>query len=243
MSKVLAKVENFEITDSMLNDTIETLRAQQNINITDAEDKANLLEELIMRQLVVQDALESGVAAQEDFQKLYRDILFQYSITQLFKAINVSDDEARAYYEANQNQFAEPTVRASHILVDSEKAANEFLEAIKAGGSFETIAKEASSCPSSERGGDLGEFGRGQMVPEFEQAAFALQPGEVSDVVKTQFGYHIIKLTDRNDSVPFEGVKDQIVQYLSSTKQNEMYGQFTAGLKDKYKTNYIKSQS
>jgi len=235
MSKVLAKVENFEITDAMLNETIETLRAQQNINITDAEDKANLLEELIMRQLVVEDALESGMAAQEDFQKLYRDILFQYSISQLFKTIQISDDEARAYYDQNQDQFAEPTVRASHILVDSEKAANEFLEAIKNGGDFEMIAKEASSCPSSERGGDLGEFGRGQMVPEFEQAAFAMQPGEVSDVVKTQFGYHIIKLLERKDSIPFEGVKEQIVKFLTSTKQNETYGQFTSALKDKYK--------
>jgi len=234
MSKVLAKVKDFEITDMMLEETIETLRAQQNINITDAKDKENLLEELIMRQLVVEDALESGMAAKEDFQKLYRDILFQYSITQLFKTIRISDEEARAYYEANAAQFAEPTVRASHILVDSEKASNEFLEAIKAGGSFETIAKEASSCPSSERGGDLGEFGRGQMVPEFEEAAFALQPGEISDVVKTQFGYHIIKLTDRKDVVPFEGVKEQIVQYLTQTKQNEMYQNFTAGLKEKF---------
>ncbi|MCL1948131.1 MAG: peptidylprolyl isomerase [Turicibacter sp.] len=234
MSKVLAKVKDFEITELMLDETIETLRAQQNINITDAEDKANLLEELIMRQLVVEDALESGIADHADFQKVYRDVLFQYSISQLFKNLHVSDEEAQAYYEANKGQFAEPTVRASHILVDSEEKANELKAAINDGASFEELAKAESSCPSSERGGDLGEFGRGQMVPEFEQAAFDMEPGQVSDVVSTQFGHHLIKLVDRNDTVPFDGVKEQITNYLKSTKQNELYAKFTAGLKDKY---------
>ena len=234
MSKVLAKVKNFEITDAMVDETIETLRAQQNINITDATDRDNLLEELIMRQLVVEDAIESGVNETPEFQKLYRDVLFQYSITNLFKTLQVTDEEARAYYEANAGQFAEPTVRASHILVDSEEKAQELLAAIKEGADFAVLAAEASTCPSGERGGDLGEFGRGQMVPEFEQAAFDMKLGEVSDVVQTQFGYHLIKLNDRKDVVPFEGVKEQIVKYLTSTKQNETYQNFTAALKDKF---------
>ena len=234
MSKVLAKVNGYEITEDMLNETVDSLRTQQNVNITDAEDKANLLDELIARQLVVEDAVESGLTKTEEFQKMYREIVFQHSIAQLFKTVEVTDADCLAFYNENQAQFQQPTVRAAHILVDSEEKAEELLAAIKAGADFHQLASENSSCPSSERGGDLGEFGPGQMVPEFEQAAFALKIGEVSNVVKSQFGYHLIKLLDRNDVVPFEGVKEQIQQYLTSMKQNQLYTEFTEGLKSKY---------
>ena len=86
-------------------------------------------------------------------------------------------------------------IRASHILVEKQSQALKVAEELKAGGNFSELAKKYSTCPSGKRGGDLGQFGRGQMVKEFEQVAFALKPGQVSDPVKTQFGYHIIKRT------------------------------------------------
>lgn len=86
-------------------------------------------------------------------------------------------------------------IRASHILVDKHSQALRVLEDLKAGKDFKSLALERSTCPSRKRGGDLGFFGRGQMVKEFERAAFALKVGEVSGLVKTQFGYHIIKKT------------------------------------------------
>lgn len=86
-------------------------------------------------------------------------------------------------------------IRASHILVEKQSQAIKVAEELKAGGNFSEIAKKYSTCPSGKRGGDLGQFGRGQMVKEFEQAAFALKPGQVSDPVKSPFGYHIIKRT------------------------------------------------
>ena len=88
-------------------------------------------------------------------------------------------------------------VRASHILVKTEAEAKDILEELKNGASFGDLAKDRSLCPSKKRGGDLGFFSRGKMVREFEKAAFALKKGELSDVVKTQFGYHILKVTDR----------------------------------------------
>ena len=86
-------------------------------------------------------------------------------------------------------------VRASHILVEKQSQALKVLEELKAGTDFRELAKKYSTCPSSKKGGDLGQFGRGQMVREFEQTAFALKTGQVSEPVKTQFGYHIIKRT------------------------------------------------
>jgi parvulin-like peptidyl-prolyl isomerase len=84
-------------------------------------------------------------------------------------------------------------IHCAHILVKTEKEANKVLERLKKGDKFSKIAKELSLCPSKKRGGDLGTFGRGQMVKEFEKAAFALQKGHISPIVKTKFGYHIIK--------------------------------------------------
>ena len=86
-------------------------------------------------------------------------------------------------------------IRASHILVEKQSQALRILEELKAGGDFRALARKHSTCPSGKRGGDLGSFGRGQMVKGFERAAFALKVGEVSEPVKTQFGYHIIKRT------------------------------------------------
>lgn len=234
MSKVLAKVKDYAITEEMLNETVEALRTQQNINITSEEQKQDLLDELIARQLVVEDAIESGLTQTEEFQKLYREFVFQHSIGQMFKTINVTDEECEAYYNENKEQFKEEMIRAAHILVEEEEQANELLAAIEGGADFHELASANSKCPSGSRGGDLGDFGRGQMVPEFEQAAFALNIGEISEVVKTQFGYHLIKLLDKKDIVPFTDVKGQIQQYLTSKKQNEMYSNFTQGLKSKY---------
>lgn len=88
-------------------------------------------------------------------------------------------------------------VRASHILVSSEQEANNLLNQIRSGTKFEDLAMKHSQCPSGKQGGDLGFFGRGQMVPAFENAAFSMEPGQVSAPVKTQFGYHLIKVTGK----------------------------------------------
>ena len=234
MSKVLAKVNGYEITENMLTETIEGLAAQQNINVTTDEDKAELLNELVSRQLVVEDAIASGVTKTEEFEKMYREFVLNYSINNLFKTVIVTEEDAVAYYNENQDQFKEPTIRASHILVSTEEEAQAVVDAIAAGQSFEALASEKSSCPSSANGGDLGEFGRGQMVPEFEAAAFALEVGEVSGIVPTQFGFHVIKLTDKKEVVAFDVVKPQIMQFMTSMKQNELYTAFTTELRNKY---------
>lgn len=160
--------------------------------------------------------------------------------------VQISDAEVKKFYDDNKDKFQQPeSVRASHILVgvdakatDEEKKkakekAEALLKKIKDGADFSELAKKESTCPSSQQGGDLGEFGRGQMVPPFEKAAFALKPGEVSDVVETKFGYHIIKLTEKKEAreVPLDQVKDRIRDYLKNQETQKKIGDYIAALK------------
>lgn len=109
--------------------------------------------------------------------------------------MGVSMSEAKNNMDSNANNYAQ--VRAAHILVDTESQAKGLKNRIEGGEDFAKMAKQFSKCPSGQRGGDLGYFGRGQMVPEFETAAFNLPKGELSEPVQTDFGWHIIKVTDK----------------------------------------------
>jgi peptidyl-prolyl cis-trans isomerase C len=160
----------------------------------------------------------------------------------------VTDEDCRAFYDKNPDKFKkDEAVRASHILLLVDEKADEatrkkaraqidaILKRARAGEDFAALAKEHSQDGSAAQGGDLDFFGRGRMVPPFEQAAFALKPGEISDVVTTQFGYHIIKATDRRAAatVPLEEVLPQVKQYLAGQKKQERADAFIAGLKQK----------
>lgn len=142
--------------------------------------------------------------------------------------IKISDEEISDFYKANIDRMVIPEqVRARHILVkleldddDARKAAREKIvtvqKALQKGENFALLAMEHSEGPSATKGGDLGIFGHGQMVPPFEEAVFALQPGEISDIVETRFGFHIIKLEERQEgrTVPLAETSDQIRDYL-----------------------------
>ncbi|MCG6877976.1 MAG: peptidylprolyl isomerase [Deltaproteobacteria bacterium] len=146
----------------------------------------------------------------------------------------VPEAEVKAYYDSHPQFFKQPEkVKASHILIkvkpdatEAEKAEamkkiDKAQEKLKKGDDFAEVAKTSSEGPSASKGGDLGYFGRGQMVKPFEDVAFSLEPGKVSDVVKTQFGYHLIKVVDKKpeSTIPFETVKPRIEQFL---KQQEV---------------------
>ena len=167
-----------------------------------------------------------------------KDILAQMAMRKLFATVNVTDDEIKEYYEANKSKYSKgASVHAKHILVDNEEKCTELLNAITSGEKvFEDVAKESSTCPSGANGGDLGEFGRGQMVKEFEDAAFAAEVGHVVGPVKTQFGYHLIKVEDKKEAgeSSLEEVKDQIRAELSQKKQEEAYRAKVDELKKKY---------
>ncbi|GFE60336.1 peptidylprolyl isomerase [Geobacter sp. AOG2] len=173
-----------------------------------------------------------------------RDFIITNFVTAtIIPKVTVSEEESKKFYDQNLDKFhQDEKVRASHILcgidtkasAEEKKKAREKAEKLRKelanGADFATLAKENSSCPSSKQGGDLGFFGKGQMVPPFEQAAFALKPGEISDVVETQFGYHIIKQTERTkaETVPFSAVRSKIEDYLKNQKVNAAVGDFLA---------------
>ncbi len=141
----------------------------------------------------------------------------------ILSKISVSDEEIKNYYNNNLNQFIQPEeVRASHILVNNSDLANELIEELNNGANFSELAKEYSIGPSSVKGGDLGYFTRGKMVPEFENEAFNLSVGEYSKTpVKTQFGFHIILVTDKKNETQlgFEEVANKIREELIKEKE------------------------
>ena len=183
-----------------------------------------------------EEALKSVDMTTKDMEEFTRKdlIISNYIQTKLVPQAEVTEAEARKFYDENLDKyFKKPeSARASHILIGVEQGASEeerkkakekaeaILKRVKGGEDFATLAKSESSCPSSAQGGDLGTFARGQMVPAFENAAFALKPGQVSDIVETQFGYHIVKLTEKQEAKTesFEDVKPKIMEYLKQEK-------------------------
>ena len=171
-------------------------------------------------------------------EKLKKEILTQATIKKILSEVTVTDDEVQKYYEANQETFKnEESVTAKHILVDSFEQATTVLQSIKDGMTFEEAALKYSSCPSKEQGGNLGNFTRGRMVPEFEKAAFELEVGVVSEPVQTQFGYHLIKVEEKDEASvkAFDEVKATIKAELLNERQSFKYMQFVEGLKTTYK--------
>lgn len=240
-NKVLATVNGKDITEQDVYDFLKQLPPQTATQFSTPEGMSRITAELVNQELMYLDAIENGLNEEEDFirqlEKVKESILKQYAINKLLSDVKVTEEEMLEFYNSEKENFVEPEkIRASHILVETEEKAKEILEEINNGLSFEEAAKEHSTCPSKEVGGDLGEFTKGKMVPEFEEAAFSMEEGEISQPVKTQFGYHLIKLVSKKESslIPYENLKEQIEKHLLGLKQQEKYTKNADALKEKY---------
>jgi peptidyl-prolyl cis-trans isomerase C len=149
--------------------------------------------------------------------------LMGYELQQEAKTALTDEALHQTYDEAVRSMAGQEEVRARHILVESEDEAKAILEQLKGGADFATLAKEKSKDPGAAEGGDLGYFTKDQMVPEFADVAFKMYPGQLSNPVKTQFGWHVIKVEDRRTKQPpeFDKVKDQIEAFLARKAQTD----------------------
>ena len=239
-NQVLAVVAGREITRQ----DVEELKVQigpQAANFQGPEGEAKLLDELIHQELFYAEALDQKLDQSQEFlDEVEREkaiLLKRFAIKRLLDGVEVTDEELQTFYAENPKAFeTEGGVRARHILVPSLEKAEEIAASIKGGQDFAEAAKAHSMCPSKEQGGDLGKFGKGQMVPEFEEAAFTLAIGELSQPVQTQFGYHLIEVTEKDEvgRMSFEEVRNDLHRELVMRKQSSVYMHPVNSLKDAY---------
>ncbi|SMC29321.1 peptidyl-prolyl cis-trans isomerase C [Clostridium acidisoli DSM 12555] len=240
-NKILAIVNGKEITENDIQQSISRFPEDRRQYLSTEQGKKQLLEQIISFELIYNEAKDNGLENDAEYkdqiEAMKRELLTQLAIKRILDEAKVSEDDAEKYYEANKAVFKEAgKVNAKHILVDTEDKALKIKKEIQEGKSFEDAAREYSTCPSKAQGGDLGSFTRGQMVPEFEDVAFSQEVGIVGDPVKTQFGYHIIKVESRKEEEPkaYEEVKEAIINRLTQERQNMKYTEHTENLKKKY---------
>jgi len=286
----LAKVNGVVITQEDLNRELDNARARMQQLGTPQEGlsvdvmKAEVLENLIKRELLYQKSKETGIVVDEATidaridsvkQRFPGDSEFQAALAekgmsekelraqikeglairellehQVIEKIVVPDKEIRAYFDENPDYFKQPErYHTRHILVTVEEGADDARKAearkkiegiqkrLEKGEDFAALAKEYSDCPSKEKGGDLGYVSKGQMVKPFEDAVFALKPGERSGIVETKFGYHLIEVLEIQPpgDVPYDSVKGQIEAFLKRQKSEKALEQYVDQLKEKAK--------
>ncbi|MFR5264906.1 peptidylprolyl isomerase [Clostridium sp.] len=241
-NKVLVTVAGRDITEKDIDIIISRYPEEQRAMFQSEEARAAILEQVIGFELVYNYGKDQKVDETEEYkfqiEQLKKEILIQTTFSNIIDKVTVSDEDTKKYYEENQEEFEEPEmVSAKHILLKDSKKAAELKEKIVSGElTFEEAAKGNSFCPSKEQGGNLGEFSRGMMVPEFEKVAFEIAIGEVSDPVETQFGYHLIKVESKKDASTkaFEEVKEQIASKLLTMAQQSEYAKLLKELEAKY---------
>ena len=228
--RILASVGGSPITEADVMTFIASL-GQRGKAYQNEEGIKLVTEELIAQRLFLAEAKKNLWEYEEGFKaelaKVKDRLLVNYAMEKALGRISVKDEEIKAYYDEHSAELMSgESVNASHILVAEEETATALLAKIRAGEiSFEEAAKENSTCPSGQNGGSLGDFTRGQMVPEFDEACFTMEVGELRGPIKTQFGYHLIRLNSKKEaaSIPFEEIKEELRSRVTTEKQEKAY--------------------
>ncbi len=236
--KIVARVDGTAIYESEIKFANNELKSQLD-KIPQSDRRKLVIKYLVDRTLLIAAAKKAktdqteGFARRQNYYKerAYRDVYFE-------NATRVSKADARAFYDEQiKLRKPQPEMRARHILVKTEDEAKAVIKEIEGGADFAELAKKKSTGPSNVRGGDLGYFGEGQMVPAFSAAVSAMKKGEISKPVKTRFGWHVIKLEDKRirPAPAFDDVAEEITKLLKRSKAGELI----VGLRKKAKIEII----
>lgn len=240
LNEELNKQYGASVLNTMISNKVVDLEAdKEKVKVTDKEIKAEL--DKMVEQYGGQDTFNMLLAQNGLTEDVFKEQIEQnLKVTKILEpSIEITDDEIKTYFEDNKASFDTPEqVEASHILVEDEKTAKEVKKKIDEGGDFAELAKEYSTdTQTAENGGELGYFSTGQMVEAFDKAAFAMEVDEISDPVKTDYGYHIIKVTGKKEAkeATLEDSKEQIKEALLEQKVQEQASTWLSEATAKYK--------
>jgi peptidyl-prolyl cis-trans isomerase C len=243
-TKVVARIGDKVITLEEFEKEVESLPDFYKPLLLDPKAKREFLEKLIDREILLLEARKAGVYEREDVRRKIEEcekgVILDAFLSQILREKDeVTEEEAKRYYDEHKEEFfMNESIRVRHIVVRTLEEAKEIKKRLEQGEDFVELAKRYSISPSGKWGGDLGYIQRGQVGKEFEKAAFSLKrPGEISDIVKTTFGYHIIRLEDRKPprQLSFEEVRDKIIQKLKEQKKQKALEDYLKKVKKQYK--------
>jgi peptidyl-prolyl cis-trans isomerase C len=239
--KVLATIDDEKITLSEFGKELDKIPMNMKMMVATQSGKKSYLDNLIVKKLLLREARKDKIDTEKEFQDRLADIKDQLLIESVLKkkvnaASQLSDEELKKYYDSHKEEFKKQVeINTRHILLKSEDEAKQVQGRIAKGEDFIELAKKFSIDPNAKvTGGEIGFHPKGTLLPEYEAAAFKLtKPGQVSGVVKSQLGYHIIRLEGSKPAayVPFEEVKDFIKQKIAQEKQKELLEKYVESLK------------
>lgn len=240
--QVIATYGDKRFTTEDFQREVERMPPRSRAQLSTPERRRQFVDNYVLNDLLAGEGAAKGYDRDPEITRqvddMRRRLVVQRLIRDLQEPPELTDADIKAYYDQNRRLFSGTQIRVSHILVKDEETAKRLREELRQDpAKFEELAKANSTdTATAARGGDLGFFGQGRMVPAFEQAAFALEnPGDVSDVVKSPFGFHIIKLTERKEGgdKPFDEVKDRIRVTLMNQRRQEQTEKRFAELREK----------